>query len=335
MDPVTQVTVTREADGDYRLDWGDAYGVTPVTVRAALAADALATAPAARDARESLVLGPLDPQRRHYFRLEPAAGEAVVVAERAVPFTGGVNFRDLGGYRTHDGRRVRWGRLFRSGHLSGLNADDKRGFAALDVRTVCDFRLAEERAGENAELPGTVAMHTIGIPPGIGDRHFFHRLFARAESVEPILEALHDMVRSLVREAAPRYAALFEVLLAAPAGAILLNCSAGKERTGVGSALVLAALGVPRETIMYDFMLSGIYFPAAAEVPRVLEKYGVTHRGELGRALIMPLLETRASYLETAFAAIDQDFGSIGDFLAHHYGLRAAELARLRDIYTD
>jgi protein-tyrosine phosphatase len=259
----------------------------------------------------------------------------VVVAERAVPFAGGVNFRDLGGYRTEDGRRVRWGRLFRSGHLSGLTEDDKRGFAALGVNTVCDFRLAEERADENAELPGAVTMHTIGIPPGIGDRHFFHRLFASADAVEPILDALHDMVRSLVREAAPRYAALFEVLLAAPAGTILMNCSAGKERTGVGSALVLAALGVPRETIMYDFMLSGIYFPAAAEVPRVLEKYGVTHRGELGRALIMPLLETRASYLEAAFTAIDQDFGSTEDFLAHYYGLRAAELARLRDIYTD
>ncbi len=334
-DPVTQVSVARDAHGDYRLDWGDAFGSAPVTVRAALAADALGTAPVAGSAPGTLTVAPLDPAERHYFLLEPAAGEAVIVAERAVPFAGGVNFRDLGGYRTDDGRRVRWGRLFRSGHLSGLTDADKRGFTALDVRTVCDFRLAEERASENAELPGTVEMHTIGIPPGIGDRHFFHRLFASADNAEPVLEALHDMVRSLVREAAPRYAALFDVLLAAPAGAVLMNCSAGKERTGVGSALVLAALGVPRETIMYDFMLSGTYFPAAAEVPRVLEKYGVTHRGELGRALIMPLLETRASYLEAALAAIEQDFGSIEDFLAHHYKLRAAERARLRDIYTD
>ncbi|MEQ8497289.1 MAG: tyrosine-protein phosphatase, partial [Gammaproteobacteria bacterium] len=182
--------------------------------------------------------------------------------------------------------------------------------------------------------PGSVTMHTIGIPPGIGDRYFFHRLFASADSVEPILDALHDMLRSLVRDAAPNYRRLFETLLAAPPGALLMNCSAGKERTGVGSALVLAALGVPRETIMYDFLLSGTYFPAAAEVPRVLEKYAVTHRGELGRTLIMPLLKTRASYLEAALDAIDKDFGSIDHFLAHHFGVGEAERARLRDIYT-
>ncbi|MEQ8660704.1 MAG: tyrosine-protein phosphatase [Gammaproteobacteria bacterium] len=334
MDPVTEIDVARDARGHYRIDWTRAFGACPGDVRVALTPAALAQAPLAAHGTGALEVAPLAHARRHYFRLEPAAAEAVVVAERGVTFAGGVNFRDLGGYRTAHGRRLRWGRLFRSGHMAGLTADDKTQFAALDIRTVCDFRLAEERASENAELPGDVRMHTIGIPPGIGDRHFFHRLFASADSVEPILAALHDMLRSLVREAAPNYRRLFEVLLAAPDGAVLMNCSAGKERTGVGSALVLAALGVPRATIMYDFMLSGTYFPAAAEVPRVLEKYAVAQRGELGRTLIMPLLETRASYLDAAFDAIDQDFGSIENFLAHHYGLRETERARLRDIYT-
>lgn len=334
MDPVTAIEVARDARGDYRLDWTEAFGAAAASVRVALTPEALAGAPRAGVGEGGLVIPARDAARRHYFRVEPAGADPVVVAERGVAFAGGVNFRDLGGYGTADGRHLRWGRLFRSGHMAGFTAEDKTRFAALDIRTVCDFRLAEERASENAELPGEPAMHTIGIPPGIGDRYFFHRLFASAESVEPILDALHDMLRSLVREAAPNYGRLFEVLLAAPAGALLMNCSAGKERTGVGSALVLAALGVPRETITYDFMLSGTYFPAAAEVPRVLEKYAVGHRGELGRALIMPLLETRVSYLDAAFAAIDEDFGSVDAFLAHHYGLGGAERARLRDIYT-
>ena len=335
MDPVTTIEVARAADGSYLLDWGQAFGDEPVAVRvAAPAADAARAAVVARATAPARV--PVaDDARRHYFHLTPAAGPALLVAERAVPLEGAVNFRDLGGYRCADGRRVRWGRLFRSGHTANYTAADQALFRELDIRTVCDFRLAEERATESSELPGPPVLHVLGIAPGIGDQHYFHRLFARSDDPRELMDAMEAMLISLVRQVAPRYGRLFEVLLDAPDGALLINCSAGKERTGVGAALVLAALGVPRATILYEFMLSRRYFPAEAEVPRVLEKYGVTHRGAAGRALVMPLLETHARFLEAAFAAIDADFGSSEAFLEHHYGLDAARRARLQDLYTE
>ena len=218
--------------------------------------------------------------------------------------------------------------------MTNFTSRDKHTFAALDIRTVCDFRLADERANESTELPGPPALHVLGIEPGLGDKFYFHRLFASTDDPNELMEAMRAMLVSLVHNVAPRYGRLFEVLCANPPGAVLMNCSAGKERTGVGAALVLSALGVPRETILYDFMLSRIYFPAETEVPRVLEKYAVKQRGAAGRALIMPLLETHASFLEAAFAAIDEDFGSTAAFLAHHFGLGPAECARLQDIYT-
>ncbi len=336
MDTVCGVSVERGADGTHVVTWDERFSTAPVSIAAADTPVATAAAPDRVTGAHAPVTLALDPaQPRWYLRLTPQGGAPLVVAERGVPLAGGVNFRDLGGYRAADGRRVRWGRLFRSGHMANLDAADKRVFAALGITTVCDFRLAEESASEHTDLPGPPALHILGIPPGVGDKEFFHRLFASSTDPQDVVDAMHVMLRCLVREAAPFYARLFEVLLADPPGAVLLNCSAGKERTGIGSALVLSALGVPRETIMYDFMLSGRYFPAAAEVPRVREKYAVSAPGELGRALIMPLLETRASYLEAAFAAIDEDFGSTEAFLAENYALGAAALARLREHYTE
>jgi len=334
MDPVTQIEVDRTPDGRFRVAWGDVWGGVPVSVRMATELAALRTAAVVAEAASAVELAVPVSAARHYFLLEPASAPALVVAERAVRLEGGVNFRDVGGYRIADGRRVRWGRLFRSGHMANFTAPDKDTFAALDIRTVCDFRLADERANESTELPGPPALHVLGIEPGLGDKFYFHRLFASTDDPNDLMDAMRAMLVSLVRNVAPRYGRLFEVLCANPPGAVLMNCSAGKERTGVGVALVLSALGVPRETILYDFMLSRVYFPAESEVPRVLEKYAVKQRGAAGRALIMPLLETHAAFLDAAFAAIDEDFGSTAAFLAHHYGLGPAECARLQDIYT-
>ena len=174
----------------------------------------------------------------------------------------------------------------------------------------------------------------LEITPGIGDRYFFNRLFASTDDPQQVVDAMHEMMRVLELTAAPRYQRLFEVLLECAPGAVLINCSAGKERTGVASALLLTALGVPRATILKDFLLSQRYFPFESEIPRVITKYDVKAGGDAARQLIMPLLETRESYLQSAFAAIDERYGSGEGLLKTLYGLGPADLARLRDHYT-
>jgi protein-tyrosine phosphatase len=326
-----------EADGEgLRIAWDAGYTAGPVDLYAGPAPEVFDLArPLLRGARGEARLGPDWAHPRHYFRLVPADAEPLVVARRDVPLDGCVNFRDLGGYRAADGRRVRWGRLFRSGHMANLSERGKQDFAALDIRAVCDFRLAEERASENAELPGAPPIATIGIPPGVGDREYFHRVFASTDDPRVVLEAVHETMRSIVLDAGARYARMFEVLLEREDGAVLLNCSAGKERTGIGSALVLEALGVPRDTILADFMLSRRYFPATSEIPRVREKYAVRARDDAqATALIMPLLETHESYLAAAFAAIDERRAGVTAFLAEVCGVGPAELRRLRELYT-
>jgi protein-tyrosine phosphatase len=279
-------------------------------------------------------LANLEPSIRHYFHLQPPAGEGLIVAQRDLPLEGSINFRDLGGYRTDDGRRVKWGRLFRSGHMVNLTDADRAYLGSVDIRRVCDLRLADEQENERTELPNDPVIEILAIPPGVGDRYFFHRLFARTDDPADIVEAMHEMNRSLVLGSAQPYARLFGMLLGAADGTMLINCSAGKERTGIATALVLTALGVPRATILYDFMLSKRYFPAEAEVDRVREKYAVEGPADLARELVMPLLETRESYLESVFDVLDERFVSGEAFLRQAYGLDDADFARLRDTYT-
>ena len=333
IDCICAIEIEPTALGAYRLRWDEAFTSTPVDIYAGTTPDTIALGDPVVTAADSgvavRVSGP-----RPYFLLRAHAGGEVIAAQRNVPLAGSINFRDLGGYANADGRRVRWGRLFRSGHMANLTAQAKTDLSALGIQTVCDFRMAEERETEVAALPNDPRIEILGIPPGIGDRFFFHRLFDSTDDPAKVVEAMHDMLRALVVTAAPRYARLFELLLERPSGAVLINCSAGKERTGLASVLLLSALGVPRATIAYDFMLSQRYFPAESEIPRVLQKYAVRATGDTARNLIAPLLETRASYLQSAFAAIDELYGSTAGMLQQLYGLGSRECARLREYFT-
>ncbi len=335
MDSVLKIRVSGVAPDAHLIEWGDAFAGAPVDVSAHCRPDA-------SDPGVATVCGAVGNARietpglaRPYFRLAPIGGDALVVARRDLPLDGCVNFRDLGGYATDDGRRVRWGRVFRSGHMANLTDAGKRDFATLDIRAVCDFRMEEERATENADLPGTPVTATLGIPPGVGDREYFHRVFASTRDPAVVREAVHETLRHIVRTAGARYARMFDVLLANRDGSVLLNCSAGKERTGIGAALFLSALDVPRDTVRHDFLLSGVYFPALSEVGRVREKYGVNAEDEaLAVALVMPLLETPASYVDAALDAIDASHGGIDDYLARACGVGPAERRLLRELYT-
>ncbi|MFT4561222.1 MAG: protein-tyrosine phosphatase [Gammaproteobacteria bacterium] len=328
------IQVEQNEDGTHELSWTSAFSAAPVDIYGGQSPDTIDMGNAlAVDVTRSTTIAGLVPNIRHYFRLCRHGQAPVMVAQRNVPLAGCVNFRDLGGYLAEDGRRVKWGRLFRSGHMSNLTPGARDYFAKLDIKAVCDFRISEERASEATDLPNNPSMNILEIPPGIKDRFFLHRVFQDASGPEDVVKAVHEIVLSMVNESAARYQRLFDVLLECTDENILINCSAGKERTGVASALILTALGVPRATIYYDFMLSKQYFPTQKEIPRVLKKYNVGE-GLAAQQLIMPLLETHESYLRTAFESIDKNFGDGLGFLKQRYGIGPNELNELRDRYT-
>lgn len=177
------------------------------------------------------------------------------VAERLLPLEGGVNFRDMGGYATRDGRQTKWRHLYRSGILSNLTPADEERLAEIGIRCVIDFRTAAEQERE----PSTW-VHTSGIAYWSRQHHeHFGNLHAMVEagiaSAEEAEQVMIGGFRHLPFQQGEAYAELFRRIAAGDVP-IVFNCTAGKDRTGGAAALVLEALGVPRETILADFHMT-------------------------------------------------------------------------------
>ena len=278
--------------------------------------------PADQDGRHNVA--PAAPEARHYFLLQSADGTRYRLAERLVPLTGAMNFRDVGGYETEDGRFVRWGRIYRSAALSGLTPDDLAKIEALGIDYVYDLRSVGERRDEPSRWPqtgATLVSHDYEL-----DISAFMAAFADGPSAEKVRAAMTAFYPAVVDSHKTQFRAIFAELLEGDDGAILYHCSAGKDRTGVQTALILSALGVPRETVIEDFLLSnqhhrmsGSSGPMAGMPPEVLEVLGGVER----------------PYLEAFFAEIDRRYGGVEGYLAAELDVDAADIQRLRALYTE
>lgn len=332
MNDAFPVSIERTPAGTYRLHWRESDLTGPVRIRVHTEPEqAPHTAPAREGAAPGVEIDPASPAR-HYFHLEPAAGEAITAAQRDVALEGGTNFRDMGGYRAADGRRVRWGKLFRSGHSSRMTDDDRERVAALDIRTCCDFRRHEERLIEPNGLPESVRIVGLQLMPGSAIS-FYERIAAGDATPEDMAALMQTINRDFVRSNTEPFRRMFALLLAQEEGAFMINCAAGKDRTGFGAAMILMALGVSEQDIVADYMLSLTYFPIHRELDRVRRKY-VPPGGYFDKDVMLPMMEARGEYIAAALEEIRALHPSREDFLLRAFGLGEAELRRLRERLT-
>jgi len=239
---------------------------------------------------------------------------------RVVMLEGCSNLRDLGGYRTADGRRVRFGRVFRSASLAGLTEADLVAFTATGIRTICDFRGEREALRAPSRLPAVGSPEVVRLPiePRVGAS--LRDLLAREEATG---EDVHDLLRTAYAAYAtdhlPRYRAMFELLLQEERLPLLFHCSAGKDRTGFGAALLLTALGVPRETVIADYLATNrIWKREHALPPNTPTDVRDT------------LLSAHQPLIEAALDLALSRHGSLEALLEQGLGLDAARLVRLR-----
>jgi protein-tyrosine phosphatase len=317
-------------DGPCRLRLGGLPGGEGVVVCPSFSGERIIGGLAPVAARASEILIELEPSTvRHYFHCLEAGGKTTVVAERCLAVDGVTNFRDLGGYRSRDGRRVKWGSLYRSARLSDMSAAGRRYFENLGIGLICDFRRRSERQSESDHLgPSACQVAGLGIDPGsIID--FFADYRAGVLLPGQLVAMMNNIYRELVREHGSRYRKMFELILSRPSGATLIHCSAGKDRTGVAAAMILAALDVPAETIVDDYLLTNRYYAIEAETRRFCDKNGITCSGEIFR----PLMEVREEYLASAFAVIEEEFGGLDQYLADVLGINEERRELLRSRY--
>ena len=177
---------------------------------------------------------------------------------RSLPLAGATNFRDLGGYVGHGGQAVKWRRLFRSDHLAGLTSEDQALLADLGVARAVDFRGQAESAAYAYALPG-VAYHPLHIEPTVVQRALELQRTGRQLTAQDAVDLMQDTYRGFVHDNAPRFAELFRLLLASDTPTVF-HCTAGKDRTGFAAALILLALGVRRDVVMHDYLLTNALY---------------------------------------------------------------------------
>lgn len=326
------VHVWREPDGEYHIEWEATHPDTRVVVEP-LAEGGRVEAHYSEAPQGRARLRGLPHGSRHYFRLRDQHGNETVVTERRLGMQGTPNFRDFGGYHTTDGRRVKWGYLFRSGQLSALSDRDIDLLASLELDLICDFRRVEEQQVEPSRLPGERRPKVASLPivPGSNSR-YLEEAEDHLGDRQAMFDFMVDINRDFAEGQTDTYARMFREILALEDARFLVHCAAGKDRTGFAAALVLLALGVPREVAMRDYLLTARYFRPDRELDRLRRKY---HMDNMDVETILPMLEVHQDYLERALQAIADNFGSLEEYLSEALGVGPAELEELRSRYLD
>lgn len=246
---------------------------------------------------------------------------------RLVHLSGTYNVRDLGGYATADGRRVRWGRVYRGGALYAATSSDILALTGRGLRVICDFRSGPERvsapnawaAGHGIEMWGLAAEDLVG-----DSRHLLEGALASVEQTRALMIRVYEHTPF---DQAPNYAATFG-RIARGQLPLLFHCSAGKDRSGVAAALLLAALGVPRVDIFADYLLSR-NAQSSIEATFLADPRHEKAVRNSARAWA-PLMDSEPQYLEAMFRAVETRSGSVGAYFETELGIDPAGVGALR-----
>ncbi len=330
--------VDRNAHGDYELRWRNLQPGKRVSIYLSddpgffYHTDDPGLAVMQTTAEHAVVRNP-DKSVRHYFYLQAEGGEGVILAERKLSIAGTPNFRDLGGYGTACGRKLKWGKLYRSSKLSSLTEEDMGYVRRLGLTLVCDLRQAVEQELDPTFL-GEGSPHdyvSLPITPG-SQSNFIENLHQGIIAVEDAGSFMQEMNRDMVSSQMPRYAEMFQLILSGDRPT-LIHCASGKDRTGVGAALILDVLGVDEEAIVEDYLLTNRYLPIEDEVERLSGQF-TDHSGQaVSRDVLRSLIEVQPEYIRACFDEIRKRYNSKEHFYESALQLDEEQREALKERY--
>jgi protein-tyrosine phosphatase len=248
------------------------------------------------------------------------------------PLDGGINFRDLGGNRAADGCRIKRGWLYRSGSLDALTAKDCDFLSKVPVTHILDYRDADEVAAKPDLLwHGAQYYHVPANPLSNEVNANLEKLTAHTINAFDPEAFMLELYRRLPFNNAA-YQQLATLLMQPDGGAIVQHCAVGKDRTGIGSALVLFALGADRNTVLEDYLLTDTTLAPFRE--QMLNQMSIK-LSEKALAKFAYVLSVREAFIETALKSIDDLYGSTDLWLEKEYGLTTVQRENLRDRYLE
>ena len=278
--------------------------------------------------RTAVKISDLNPDVPHYFDIGFEDGDRRVVSERRLPLQGAVNFRDLGGYTTAAGRRLKWGRVFRSDHLSGLTDRDLTFLQRMRILSVCDFRTSAEAQRRPDRFPGNGPGKYLHLPLDhlrYDPTTIFQKL-KQGDTSWLTPEFLIEGYILNIEKSAPVWGEVFKRLADPGQLPLVFHCTGGKDRTGTCAALILLALGVSEKMVIYDHGLSNTF------LTDVVEKiYAQFEALAINRRKIAPYFSAPRYCIEALLAHIRKKYGSAADYLKLKAGVTEKMLGRIRE----
>jgi protein-tyrosine phosphatase len=328
IEPDTPAKVTRLPNGRFHIQWQRSVETVNIYTHSIPAFDQNANIWATITGAQHVSVPPVPDITRPYFILEFAEDDYLIVAERFLLVPNSLNFRDIGGYQTKDGKFVRWGQVYRSGSLAKLNSADFAYFDALNLQMVCDLRSSHESETYPDRLPDNPQL-----------QHYLRPLSdagTRTERIKALRQYRHRTgelllllyQQSFIDENAHHIGDMLTRIADEANRPTLIHCSAGKDRTGVTTALLLTLLGVPEETIVADYSLSNHAYEQIAQIMtpdlRQARWVGVSF------AKMKPVLLANPTILQETFAYIRSHYGTIEDYLCGKAGVAPKTIDSLR-----
>ena len=250
---------------------------------------------------------------------------------RLLPMDGSHNTRELGGYKTTEGKSVKWGMLFRSDKLSDISETDQKYLQALGIEKIVDFRSAEEKTEDPDVIPAGISY--VEMPISVDG--------AMRSKIEAVLKGETDKeVESFLidanREFVTNYTGVYENFLRglidedAPT---LFHCTAGKDRAGFAAAITLIALGVSKADVINDYMKTNAF--TQERIEEILGQIKLMSLYQADVEILRPLLGVEQIYIETAFKTAEEKYGSLENFIRVGLNISDADIKKLRNKFLE
>ena len=255
---------------------------------------------------------------------------------RKLPFTGAHNFRDLGGYKTEDGRALKWGKIYRSDDLHLLTDEDLKYLSRLNIKSVVDFRSDEERESEPDRLNPDMTQLLLPIkfqPEELDDETLKNLMKNLTFGTLDSTNLLRDFNIVIVKDFATEYKKFFRHVIENNAEPIVFHCTAGKDRAGFASAMILTVLGVPREKVIEDYLLTNTYVKDHVDSEMLEIELKTFFRADTDNLRKINLVEER--YIQAAFDTIDSEWGGMYNYISGALGLSEEDILKLKDFYLE
>lgn len=266
--------------------------------------------------------------------------------EQSLKLNSVINARELGGYQIGN-KKIRHGLLIRSGNLFQLSDEDKsilenkyKISLIFDLRTQLEVKREPDRELINSQIiqlptidPAVEQQNGAAVPKeAYFDWHNFLINFIMTDKAESFAREMYpSFIRSEYTQL--QYAVFLNKIINNSEGAILWHCTQGKDRTGIGAAFILAALGADKDLILEDFDLSNAFYkPEIERFSKIVRENG---GGDKECKIIESLIGVNTDYFSDTLDIIDKEYGSLSDYLINQLSLSEKEIKILQDRYLE